>query len=144
MQPIFSELKKAIQNTKEFAKLIENIQPGIDVTTTCFDECLELAVEMNFHFAAGFIILREPDNIIECFKKAFMKPERKETAAMILICIAAIKGDCEILNLFFEADTIEQQTNHLKEKIILRREYFPGKELTVGKLEEFRFVFYIP
>ena len=120
--------------------MIDNIQPGIDVTMTCFDECLELAVEKNFHFAAGFIIMREPDNIIECFKNAFLKPDRKETAAMLLICIAAIRGDCEILKLFFKADTIAQQSEHVDEEIVLKRDYFPGKELTAGKLKEFRFV----
>lgn len=124
--------------------LVERIQPGIDVTVTCLDECLHLAVEGNFHFAVGSIILREPNNMDlfhECFKEAATKPHTKETAAMLLICISAIKGDCKVLELFFTADTIAQQSDLPKEEIILERQYFPGKKLTVGKLEELRFVF---
>lgn len=137
-------MKNAVQNGQEFSQLVERIKPGLDVTVTCLDECLYLAVEGNFHFAAGSIILREPNNIQlfqESFKKTSIKSE-KETAAMLLICIAAIRGDCEILKLFFDADTIAQQSKHSKEEIILKREYFPGKELTVGKFEEYRFVKY--
>ena len=116
--------------------MIESVQLGVDVTLTCFSECLELAVEMNFHFAAGFIILREPENMIDCLAKAYALPESKETAVMILCCIASIRGDEDMLSLLF-CSNYTPDTNP-DEKSILKRDYIPSKDLTEGKLMELR------
>ena len=116
--------------------MVELLQPGVDVTLTCFNECLELAVELNYHFAAGFIALREPDNMLDCLAKAFSSSESNETAAMLLACIAAIRGDSEMLDLLF-CSNYTQDTDP-EEKATLKRDYFPSKDLTGDKLIQLR------
>eukprot|EP00111_Clytia_hemisphaerica_P018945 TCONS_00056027-protein len=128
------EVKKAIENNREFGKTVENIQPGVDVTLNCFNECLVIAVKRNYHFAAGFISLREPDNMLESLKECLSTPSSKETAAMLLACTAASKGDCEILQLLFCAETKEQISKQNVNAVILRRDFLPNKEMSVADM----------
>lgn len=136
--PSLIEVKYAVKDNKEFARVIENIQPGEDVTLTCFDECLEIAVKENYHFAAGFIVLREPENMIECFKKAFTLENSLETAAMLLMCIAAQCGDVEILSYICESDHVHKQRNDGGK--LLKKDYFPQQGLCMNDLDTLRYM----
>lgn len=118
--------------------MMETVQQGIDVTLTCFNECLELAVQLNYHFAAGFITLREPENMIDCFVKAFLMPDKNETTAMLLACIAAIRGDLEMLENLFGRDINSDLST--VESVILKRDYIPSKDLTEEKLIKLRYI----
>lgn len=137
----FIEVKYAVCDNKEFARIIEELQPGEDVTATCFDECLEIAVQENYHFAAGFIVLREPDNIYECFKKSLSLDTSKETSAMLLICIAAQIGDLVILKHLCESDTAHRQQSDVE--VILKRDFLPPEGLNAHALEKLRYIFHI-
>lgn len=121
--------------------MMETVQQGIDVTLTCFNECLELAVQLNYHFAAGFITLREPENMIDCFVKAFLLPDKNETTAMLLVCIAAIRGDLELLEKLFGRNF--NSDTSAGESVILKRDYIPSKDLTKEKLIKLRYIKYI-
>lgn len=78
--------------------MIYNLKPGADVTDTCFNECLEIAVQQNLHLAAGFIILRIPSNAADCFQKA-IDIGHDETAVMLILCLAAMKNEITFLQL---------------------------------------------
>ena len=73
--------------------MIETLACGIDVTFGCFEECLERAVIGNRHFAAGFIVLRGPENVTRCLQLAMSLTDAIEVAAMLLLCVAAHNND---------------------------------------------------
>ena len=78
--------------------MIYYLKPGSDVTDTCFNECLEIAVQKNLHLAAGFIILRIPSNAADCLQKA-IDIGHDETAVMLMLCLAAMKNGITLLRL---------------------------------------------
>lgn len=99
------EVKYAVENNaKNFGKIIEPLVCGSDVIETCFDECLELSVKTNRHFAAGFLILRSPQNIIKCLQLAIRLPNSTEVAAMLLLCVAVRCSDYQLVELLFQKD----------------------------------------
>ena len=102
--------------------MIESLQCGRDVTDKCFDECLQIAVQNNLHFSAGFIILRTPSNMEECFHMAISKREEnnKEVIAMLLLCLAAYDGDADVLHILCQPDYRYKQEVGNVENILLR------------------------
>ena len=87
-----------VDNFRDFKKMIYHLKPGADVTDTCFNECLEIAVQKNLHLAAGFIILRIPSNAAGCLQKA-IDIGHDETAVMLMLCLAAMKNEITLLQL---------------------------------------------
>lgn len=116
--------------------MIQSLQCGRDVTDTCFNECLEIAVEHNNHFAAGFIILRSPDNITECLKKAMQSRENPEVSAMLLLCVAAQYGDIDLLGVLCRPDYVHQMEGTYDRSI--QSDCLPQKVLYSEVLEELR------
>lgn len=107
-------MKFAVENNaKGLGKMIEKLICGTDVTSSCFEECLELAVKGNRHFAAGFIILRGPDNTKKCLHLALTRSHCIESAAMLLLCIACRHGDEELVDYLFNQDDDGDQTRRL-------------------------------
>lgn len=93
----------------------------------------------NFHFAAGFIVLREPDNIIECLKKSLALETSQETAAMLLMCIAAQCGDIEILKYLCESDHMHKQQASDSNNRIIKKDFLPLEGLTSNDLDGLRY-----
>lgn len=132
-----AEVKDAVQkNNRQLGKMIQSLQCGRDVTDTCFNECLEIAVEHNNHFAAGFIILRSPDNITECLKKAMQSRENPEVSAMLLLCVAAQYGDIDLLGVLCRPDYVHQMEGTYDRSI--QSDCLPQKVLYSEVLEELR------
>lgn len=97
--PFIVELKALlVENFRDFKRMIYYLKPGSDVTDTCFNECLEIAVQKNLHLAAGFIILRIPSNAADCLQKA-IDIGHDETAVMLMLCLAAMKNGITLLRL---------------------------------------------
>ena len=105
------------ENCRKFTKWIYSLKPGTDVTDTCFNECLEIAVEGNLHLAAGFIFLHLPSNATDCLKAA-INHGHYETAVMLMLCFAATKNEIMILDLIcrssYEGKTQTNQIISLK------------------------------
>lgn len=93
------ELKVLLQeNWREFTELIYSLKPGIDVTDTCFNECLEIAAKRNLHLAAGFMFLHLPSSATDCLKTA-INHGHYETAVMVMLCLAVTKNEIKTLEL---------------------------------------------
>ena len=76
--------------------------------------------------------------MIDCFVKAFLMPDKNETTAMLLACIAAIRGDLEMLENLFGRDINSDLST--VESVILKRDYIPSKDLTEEKLIKLRYI----
>ena len=51
------EIKYAVEtNNKHIGKMLESVQVGDDITDTCIEESLDIAVKNNCHFAAGLVL----------------------------------------------------------------------------------------
>ena len=133
----FSEVKRSMNlPSREFGKFIRELQCGKDVTETCFDECLEIAVDKNLHFTAGFIIIQSPTNIIHCLHKALSKPETLDVAAMLVMCVAAEEGDTRMLEILCRSDDIRMRET--KDVSVIRRDYLPYKNMSQDELNALR------
>ena len=112
------ELKVLLrENWRKFTELIYSLKPGTEVTDTCFNECLEIAVERNLHLAAGFMFLHLPSNATNCLKSA-INHGHYETAVMVMLCLAVANNEIMILDLIcrssYEAKTQTNQIISLK------------------------------
>ena len=103
---VYLEVKYAVDyNAKNLGKMIETLVCGVDTTLRCFEECLERAVIGNRHFAAGFVILRCPENMSRCLQLALSLTDSTEVAAMLVLCVAARNNDVCLMELLLSYDS---------------------------------------